>query len=49
MKRRRTIFLARVAPIRIAQKRVGTPYTELLFLHLVVFEGHVVPSCASRV
>jgi hypothetical protein len=47
MKRRRTIFLAQVGPVRIAQKRIGTPYTLLEFFHPVVFVGHVVP-CASR-
>jgi hypothetical protein len=41
VKRRCTIFLARVGPVRIPQKFVGTPDTEFLFLHPVVSTGHV--------
>jgi hypothetical protein len=47
MKRRHTIFLARAEPLRIPQKLVGTPYAELVFLHPVVYAGHVVHSIAS--
>jgi hypothetical protein len=41
-KRRRTIFHSRVVLVRIPQKCVGMPYTELVFLHPVVSAGHVV-------
>jgi hypothetical protein len=46
-KHRHTIFLARVGPLWIPQKCFGTTYDELVFLHLVVFAGHVVHSGAS--
>jgi hypothetical protein len=47
VKRRRTIFLIRVGPIRIPQKSVKAPYAELVFLHLLESTGHVVHCCAS--
>jgi hypothetical protein len=37
-----------VGPVRIPQKRVKTPYAELVFLHRVVSAGHVVHSDAFR-
>jgi hypothetical protein len=46
-KRRWTIFLAQVGPVRVAQKHVRKPYAELVFLHPVVSVGHIVNSCAS--
>jgi hypothetical protein len=43
-----TIFLARVGQVQIPQKCVGIPYAELMFLHSVVFAGHIVNPCAYR-
>jgi hypothetical protein len=45
---RRTIFVARVGLVRIPPKRVRTPNAKLVFLHPVVFGGHVVNPCVSR-
>jgi hypothetical protein len=41
-KHRRTIFLARVEPLRIPLKHVGIPCAEHVFLHPVVSVGHLV-------
>jgi hypothetical protein len=40
-------FYARVGPVRILQKRAGTRYAELVFLHPVGYAGHIVHSGAS--
>jgi hypothetical protein len=48
-KRRCTIFLARVGPLRIPQKRVKIPSTQNVFLHQTVSVGHVVHPDASVV
>jgi hypothetical protein len=48
-KRRRTIFLAWVGQVQIPQKWVRIPYAELMFLHPVVFAGHIVNPCAYGV
>jgi hypothetical protein len=45
---RRTIFYARVGPVRIQHKRARTHYTKLVLLHPVQYAGHVVHSGASR-
>jgi hypothetical protein len=41
MKHRRTIFHARVGLVRFPEKRIGTGYVELVFLHLVGYAGRV--------
>jgi hypothetical protein len=40
VKRRCTIFHARVVPVRIPQKAHGIHYAKLVFLHLVVSVGN---------
>jgi hypothetical protein len=48
MKCLRTIFHARVVPVWFTQKRVGTRYTEHVFLHPTGSVVHVVYSGASE-
>jgi hypothetical protein len=47
MKHRCTVFHDRVGQHSFHKKRVGTCYSELLFLHLVEFVCHVVHSDTS--
>jgi hypothetical protein len=47
VKRRCTILLPRVGPVRIPRKCVGTPNAECLFLHPLVSAGHVAHFGAS--
>jgi hypothetical protein len=49
MNHQRTIFLARVGPVQIAEKRIETCYAKLGFSYPVGSAGHVVHSCVSGV
>jgi hypothetical protein len=48
MKRLRTIFHDQVVPVQFTQKRVGTRYTEQVFLHHMGSVVHEVHSGASE-
>jgi hypothetical protein len=47
VKRRSTISLLELDRYRCHKKCIGTPYIELVFLHPVLYVGHIVHSGAS--